>query len=228
MEGLGTRIRETRLQRKMSQKELAASIPTSQSTINDLEKGKNKSTKYLLTIADILNVDAHWLERGTGSAGHDEITIVHQGAPLPIYTWSALTTYMNDPEQKPAMMDMFHRCPVDHSKHSFCVHVTAMQATARIQEDEVVYIDPSCTYIDGCFALCLYGSVLMLRQLISDGMTTYIKTTNENVPPERRMLPVALTADETGRINLPDNSDNAELDKVKLCGLVIFRGEIYR
>jgi len=64
MDTLGTRLKTSRKRMKLSQQELAEKVGTSQSCINDLEHGRHQSSRFLSAIADALQVDYYWLERG--------------------------------------------------------------------------------------------------------------------------------------------------------------------
>lgn len=64
---IGSRIREARKSRKMTQKELAEKIGIKQSTLSELETGESAGTTYLARIAAALGHSALWLETGKGS-----------------------------------------------------------------------------------------------------------------------------------------------------------------
>lgn len=63
---IGTRIKQLRKEAKLSQIELAEKVGLKQSTISDLEVGKSTGTTYLAQIAQVLGVNALWLETGKG------------------------------------------------------------------------------------------------------------------------------------------------------------------
>lgn len=64
---IGTRIKLLRKEAKWSQIELADKVGLKQSTISDLEVGKSTGTTYLAQIAQVLGVNALWLETGKGA-----------------------------------------------------------------------------------------------------------------------------------------------------------------
>lgn len=64
---IGTRIKQLRKEAKLSQIELAERVGLKQSTISDLEVGKSTGTTYLAQIAQVLGVNALWLETGKGA-----------------------------------------------------------------------------------------------------------------------------------------------------------------
>lgn len=64
MNGLNERLKKARLEKGISQKELATRIGRSQSAIAALESGRNKESTNIATIAQVLGVDPVWLETG--------------------------------------------------------------------------------------------------------------------------------------------------------------------
>jgi transcriptional regulator with XRE-family HTH domain len=64
---IGSRIKETRKFRGMSQKDLAAKIGIKQPSLSELETGESTGTTYLARIASVLGVNPLWLETGKGS-----------------------------------------------------------------------------------------------------------------------------------------------------------------
>ena len=64
--GLKQRLKAARLNKGISQKDLAAKIGRNQSAIAALESGRNKESTNIATIAKVLGVDPVWLETGLG------------------------------------------------------------------------------------------------------------------------------------------------------------------
>jgi transcriptional regulator with XRE-family HTH domain len=64
---LADRIKEARVQRGLSQAQLAAMAGVRQSAIGNLEAGIRKSTHNVLEIARALGVRPEWLQDGIGS-----------------------------------------------------------------------------------------------------------------------------------------------------------------
>ncbi|MFL9918823.1 XRE family transcriptional regulator [Paraburkholderia fungorum] len=58
---LADRLREARTTAGMSQTELAERSGVSQSTIANIESGRNEGSKYIVKIADALNLNPRWL-----------------------------------------------------------------------------------------------------------------------------------------------------------------------
>lgn len=76
---IGTRVKEARKARGISQKELAAKIGTSQPALSLLESGESQGTTFLARIASILCVNPLWLETGKGT--RELATVLPQAGP---------------------------------------------------------------------------------------------------------------------------------------------------
>jgi phage repressor protein C with HTH and peptisase S24 domain len=66
VETIGERVKRLRLARGWTQQQLAARAGRSQVTISDIERGRNKSSRDLVGIADALDVSAQYLSSGKG------------------------------------------------------------------------------------------------------------------------------------------------------------------
>lgn len=67
MAGIGARVKRVRIERNLKLKDLARLTGLKYQTLQDLESGESKSSRYLLTIAKALLVDPNWLQTGEGS-----------------------------------------------------------------------------------------------------------------------------------------------------------------
>ncbi|WP_205191562.1 LexA family transcriptional regulator [Burkholderia sp. LMG 13014] len=64
--GLATRLQHARMSQNITQAELARRAGVSQSTIANVESGRNAGTKFLVPLADALGVHVRWLLEGRG------------------------------------------------------------------------------------------------------------------------------------------------------------------
>lgn len=64
MSGIGKRIKEIRTERGLSLPQLATKVGLKYQTIQNLESGKAKETRHLLSFARALGVRPEWLEKG--------------------------------------------------------------------------------------------------------------------------------------------------------------------
>ncbi len=130
---------------------------------------------------------------------------------------------MLKPDDAPPLIDLVHRCPVDHSPRAFCLVTTSFHSTGNIGPGEVIFVDPVQKYTNGCYVLALVSKTCLLRQVVTDGMETYLKSTNEDVPSEKHVVSVNLEALNPGIIDVPTTSVNGV--NALLVGRVILRQE---
>ncbi|GAA4648104.1 hypothetical protein GCM10023116_03680 [Kistimonas scapharcae] len=222
---LGERLRTARKQRGLTQTALARQVGTTQSTINDIETGRHKSTTYMLALADSLQVDPRWLERGTGVIKGVSVEIVNQGAPLPLYTWDIVAQLAKTPGDPLPMVDAVYRCPVDHSSNAYTLYVPSSDYEHYLQKNDVLFVDPVGVYSNGDPVICVIANsgIVDIRQLVSDGVNTYLKAMNRNIPDERRLLLANLEPVMGGELQLPHTVGDSE-PIVYLAGRIIFRG----
>jgi transcriptional regulator with XRE-family HTH domain len=71
---VGQRLKDARKARKLTQERLSKMTGVSQSTISDVERGRNASTKELPTLAAALGVSALWIATGRGPR-HDSAPV---------------------------------------------------------------------------------------------------------------------------------------------------------
>ena len=63
---IGTRIKEARRDKKLTQKQLADKVGVKQPTLSELENGDSAGTTMVASFAAALGVNALWLETGKG------------------------------------------------------------------------------------------------------------------------------------------------------------------
>lgn len=71
MSELGENLRKARKAAKLTQPQLAKLAGSSTTTISDIERGRNESSKDLFKIARVLNVSVEWLVEGNGLEHQD-------------------------------------------------------------------------------------------------------------------------------------------------------------
>lgn len=82
MSDLGTRLRETRKSKGLSQADVAKAVGMSQPSYNALERGVASKSIYLTEIAKVLQVDSYWLLTGKSATVVDaEVASILEGSP---------------------------------------------------------------------------------------------------------------------------------------------------
>ena len=223
MSSLGVRLRSAREDRGVSQAELAKAVGARQSSINDIEADRIKTSSYLLKIANHLNVDPHWLETGTGSIRGVGVEIINQGATLPLFDWDTVVQCALDRNFDKPVLDMIYRCPVAHSNKAF----TTMLEHKRDQfpKGTVLFIDPVGNYKNGDYVIVVFPDSGMMDfcQLVSDGINTYLKSLDESIDLALRNREVRFDTVEGGEMSLPQTK-RKDAPLALLVGRAIFQG----
>lgn len=73
MNTLGERLKARREKLELDQEQLAKRAKVSQTTISDLERGRNKRSKFVGQLARALHCRVEWLEKGRGPEEEGEI-----------------------------------------------------------------------------------------------------------------------------------------------------------
>lgn len=68
MDTFANRVRAARKEAKLNQKQLAAKAGLSQTTISDIERGRNEGSRDVVALAKALKVSAEWLIGGVGKS----------------------------------------------------------------------------------------------------------------------------------------------------------------
>ena len=226
MSTLGERLKAVRKQRGLTQAALAGRVGARQGNINDIESGRNKSSKYLLALADVLNVDARWLERGIGQIRGMGVEVVNQGAPLPLYDLDTIKQLVLSPDFEPVMVDQLYRCPIDHSDKAYSIQLVT--PLYNFSSGCILFIDPTGSYQNGDYAVCVFpdSGLVDIRQLATDGDGSYLRNLDSTMPHSKQLLPVQMEAFGGGVLAIPQ-TQNEDSKVVILAGRIIFIGYRY-
>lgn len=223
MSTIGDRLRHVRKERGLSQAALAKAVGSRQSSINDIESGRNKTSIYLVKIAHILNVDPVWLENGAGDVKGVSVSIVSQGGLLPNYDWKTIVDFATGSAVDNDKCDALYRCPVKHSSNAY---TTLLKHTRDdLPQNSVLFLEPCCTYTNGDVAMVVFpgGKIADLYRLVSNGNRTFIQSMDARLDPAIRSSECRLRCTEGGDTSLP-YSDDQSVPEVVLAGKVFFVG----
>ncbi|MGH1542156.1 MAG: helix-turn-helix domain-containing protein [Arenicella sp.] len=130
MMNIGQRIRNARISKELSQVDLAKMVHASQQTIQFIEDGTTKKSKYLPEIANVLGVSYDWLV--TGKESSIPQNIVSKG--LTDDEKEILETYRFIDNVRKASMRSF-------STHLKLEQISASQSPASSQETKLPPIE---------------------------------------------------------------------------------------
>lgn len=223
MSTLGARLQLVRKERGLSQAALAKAVGSRQSSINDIESGRNKSSIYLVRIAQVLNVDPVWLELGIDGSASGGVTIVGQGALLPHYDEKAILRFAKEEPFDKDECDTEYRCPL---KHSQAAYTTLLKHTRDdLPQNSVLFIEPRCTYINGDVAMVSFpnSGISDVYRLVANGNRTFLQSMDERLDTALRSAEYRLSCSQGGELLLPV-SDDPSLPEAVLTGKVFFVG----
>ena len=182
MNNLGTRLKAVRKEAKLSQEDLAKKVGVSQTTVSDIERGRNEKSADIVSFAKALGVEALWLANGKGSKYPDGTpTFNREDAPLeglvfiPEYRVSfsagnGTIHYEEITESRArAYEEEWFRRERINPKHTkrFKVHGDSMETTLYSEDSILVNLDENDpnSLLDGKIYAIRYGNELRVKRL---------------------------------------------------------------
>lgn len=163
----GDRVRDRRNELEMAQEDLAKAAGISQSTIAQIEGGRNKGTKHILALARALGVRPEWLEDESGEMLLSKHSLGAKHAPInaPKMGLTAKSPEKGAPsitEKKPAGYGNFRPSPASHREIPVISYVQAGMMTEAIDPfslgDGLETIATDLDVSDGAFGLIIEGA----------------------------------------------------------------------
>lgn len=205
------RVREKRKELGLSQSQLAKIVGIPQSTIGQIENGRNKTTAKILELAEALQTTVAYLMHGEESknppeAKNNEITDIHRPAlwsssdPLPEEEY-VFTPYLKDTEfcggsgsfeipdyngyRLPFGKSTLRRKGISPD-NVFCCTLTGDSMEERIAEDAAIAVDTGETVIkDGKIYAFRHDDIFRVKYLIRQpGGRVKIRSHNPTYPDE--------------------------------------------
>ncbi|MEO5334530.1 MAG: XRE family transcriptional regulator [Magnetococcus sp. YQC-5] len=189
------RLKASRKHARLTQKELADRVGLSETAIHKLESGKNKISRYTVSIALTCGVDPIWLETGRGEMALGGITpeevaiggIYRQPvlARLPLISWEEANRLCVE------LIESFHPTadawlPIapKGSEHTFALRVPDDSMLPEFREGEFIVVDPTLPGKHNRFVVaCAEGdTAATFKQLMVTGSKTYLKPLNTRYP----------------------------------------------
>ena len=223
---LGDRLKSVRESRNLTQSALAETVGCRQSSINDIESGRNLTSIYLTRIARVLNVDSFWLETGEGEMLVPGSYEVPMSPYISHFEWNAISGMTSNDFSTNLEAIKQYSCPVPHSKRAFTTILE--HERVGLQKGAVLYLDPETKYSNRDVVLVVYKDSRMvdLRMLVSDGARTFLRSLDPEVDPSFKSQECRISCTEGGELMVPESRDDA-LPDVVLIGRLIFVGLLF-
>lgn len=161
----GKRIKEAREIRAMTQTELAAQVPgLSQQAIANSEQRDSQSSRFLIEIAQALQVNVNWLARGEGprDSSQSNVTVgpdfqTSRQYPLISYVQAGAWTEVTDIYQ-PGVAETWLSCTKDLGPHGYVLRVkgdsmTNPQSSPSFPDGVLIFVKPECDCQPGDFVI---------------------------------------------------------------------------
>lgn len=186
MKTLADRVRERRKELKLSQLELGKRIGVGQSTIGNIESGRNKSATFLPQLANALGVSAIWLAEGKGEMlprSNDEPTSIDSDTRKKIALANALErgdiTLEDYAKESNTSALPFYNISADKTNNQPTLNATGQRYFTHNEEFAELGLSPDrafwCHAIDDSMAPTISrGDRLLIENLIGQSLSNII------------------------------------------------------
>lgn len=184
MNTFGERLKAARKAHGITQAELAKLAGISQTTIADIERGRNKGSTEVLKLAKSLEVSPDWLATGKGTRELSNVA----SAPdvrgyVPLISWVQAGEY-SEVIDRADLGDDFELVPITAPKlrHTFALAVTGDSMSPDFPEGMRLIVEPDLEYQAGDYVIAKNGGEATFKQLVRDGGDWYLKPINPQYP----------------------------------------------
>ncbi|HCZ8848593.1 TPA: LexA family transcriptional regulator [Proteus mirabilis] len=196
MKEMNERIRQRRLELKMTQQDLAKKAGVNRVTVTGWEKGDYQPNGFnLQALANALEVSPLWLVDGKeeSSSNVSFLKLNRPGGEYPLISWVSAGNWCEaiEPYHRRSV-DVWYETTVHCSEESFWLEVKGDSMTSSsglsIPEGMVILVDPEVEAVSGKLVVAKLESEneATFKQYIVDAGNHYLKPLN----PQYRMIPI--------------------------------------
>lgn len=177
------RVRQRRLELGLSQAELGRLAGVPQSTIGQIENGRNKSSTKILELANALQTTAEYLVNGAKSKAQGLSNITATGFHLsrvPVISWAQAGNWRDIEHYDGDDMGYVQTVKPIEGGFALRIHNDSMQP--EFTDGDIIVIDPHAPQDAGSYVVAIHNNQTILRKLVLDGTTPYLKPLNPQYP----------------------------------------------
>ena len=187
------RVRQRRLELGLSQAELGRLAGVPQSTIGQIENGRNKSSTKILELANALRTTVEYLVNGEKSGARGVSNVAATGYQLdrvPVISWVQAGNWRGIEHYDSDDMEYVQTVKFIEDGFALRVHGDSMQP--EFAEGDIIVIDPHAPQDAGSYVIAVHDDQATFKKLVFEGTTPYLKPLNPQYP--------VLSWDESTRI----------------------------
>ncbi|WP_217646582.1 LexA family transcriptional regulator [Nitrosomonas sp. Nm34] len=199
METFGKRIQEARKEMGLTQPQLAKLAGLSQTTISDIERGRNSGSGAVTALARVLKVNPEWLAEGRRpkrkkDSLHPEfigVEIIEANTKgVPLISWVQAGNWSEAINNfAPGDAKRWVPCPAQHSERTFALRVSGISmfnpsGEKSFRDGDIIYVDPARHPCNGSFVVARLddSNEVTFKQLIIEGDHKYLRAINPDWP----------------------------------------------
>jgi phage repressor protein C with HTH and peptisase S24 domain len=179
---LGLRLKLARLERGITQTELAECVGVSQAAIAGLELRESTKSGYTSQIAECLKVNVQWLATGIGEMNLPEPTLVIE---IPLVAWSDIHRWQ---EADPIKWIPWHTGEDENVSQTFALKISGVSMEPEFHDGDNIVIDPNATAAHNDFVIVGTATEPMLRQLVVEGGRSFARALNPAWTPQLEQI----------------------------------------
>lgn len=162
MSNFRERVRKKRLELGLSQAALAKVSGLSQTTISDIERGRNDGSREIVALAGALGVASEWLSTGKGNESNvsrvtmDTVYGITIGGPraLPIISYVQAGKWREIVDAfPPGGADEYVKPRNEHSRHAFALYVNGDSMSPEFTAGDIIIVDPDVSPHPGNYVI---------------------------------------------------------------------------
>ena len=198
----GTNVKKRREELGLSQKDLARAAKLSQTTISDIERGRNNGSRYLVDLMRALHLTCEellygkWVE-GTAIEGNknsefftENVAKIPISSRIPLIGWDDIAVS----KKEDCAIEILHCCPGACSEQTFALRVVGDSMAEKYKDGSIIYVDPLGAIVHGCTVVVqLAQGTGMMRRFENNAEGVYLIALNTHWPDRIVKFPVDAT-----------------------------------